>query len=572
MEKWVLSAKKADFRKIAEQFNIDAVTAALIRNRDIIGAEEIKEYLHGNLQSLHNPLEMKDVSKATQLLEQAISQGKRIRVIGDYDIDGIMSSYILLQGLTAVSAKVDVAIPHRINDGYGINIALIEQAAQDGIDTIITCDNGISAKEQIAVAKELGLTVIITDHHEVPYQEEGGERREVLPPADAILNPKQAECPYPFKELCGAGVAYKLIIAVYQHFNLPENKHEELLEYVAIATIGDVMDLVGENRILVKEGLKCLQHTPNRGLQALIKVNKLELGNISTYHIGFVLGPCLNASGRLDVAMRGLELLKATDDNQAAVIAGDLKSLNDTRKEMTAEGLEAAIAAVEEGTLSEDRVLVVYLPDCHESLAGIIAGRLRERYYKPTFILTNGEEGVKGSGRSIEAYSMYEEMVKCQELFDRFGGHPMAAGLSLNAHAGVEQFRHRINEQCTLTADDLTEKVKIDVAMPLSYIRRELITEMELLQPFGKGNSKPVFAQKNITLQGPRILGKNQNVVKMKAIDEHGFAMDALYFGDGEEFLAKISGEQAVAITYYPAINSYMGKETLQVTISHVSK
>lgn len=560
MQKWVLAAKKADFNKIAQQFKIDPVTAALITNRGLEGDEKIHEYLHGDLSLLNEPSQMKDIAKAVELLKDKIKQEQKIRIIGDYDVDGVMSTYILQQGLCSCGAKVDYAIPHRVTDGYGINNSLIEIAIADGVDTIVTCDNGISAVEQIAYAKDNGLTVIVTDHHEIP---------ETLPEADAIINPKQADCAYPFKELCGAAVAYKVMIELYRHFDLDAAKHEEFLEYVAMATIADVMDLVGENRILVKEGLKRLQNTTNIGLQELIKANNLELGNISPYHIGFVLGPCINASGRLDVAARALELFNATSMVQAATIAGELKSLNESRKEMTVQGVNEAVATVENSSLKADRVLVAYLPNCHESLAGIIAGRLRERYYKPTIILTDSGDGIKGSGRSIAGYSMYDELVKCQELFEKFGGHPMAAGLSLKDKNDIPKFRKKINELCKLTEEGLTEKIVIDVAMPLSYISPKLINEMEVLQPFGKGNNKPVFARKHITIHDYRIFGKNNNVLKAKAVDEDGFVMDAIYFGENEELVAILKQQRPIAITYYPTINSYNGRDTLQVVISH---
>lgn len=565
----MIAAKKADFNEIAAHFQIDPVTARLIRNRDIIGDACIQEYLYGDLANLHNPALMKDMEKAIGILEIKIKQEKRIRIIGDYDIDGIMSTYILHCGLRNVGARADIIIPHRITDGYGINQDLIEQAAADGIDTIITCDNGIAAAAQIAAAGELGMTVIVTDHHEVPYEEdEGGNRQEILPPAQAILNPKQQECRYPFKHLCGAGVAYKLVTELYRCFGLKDTLHEELLEYTAIATIGDVMDLIGENRILVKEGLRRLQHTSNVGLQELIKVNSLVPGNISPYHIGFVLGPCLNATGRLDTAQLSLKLLWAQHREEAARLAGDLKSLNESRKEMTLQGVGEGIRMVEETSLLEDRVLVVYLPECHESLAGIIAGRLRERYHKPALVLTRTETCVKGSGRSIEAYSMYEELVKCKDLLSKFGGHPMAAGLSLEEE-NVPRLRKRLNECCLLTPDDLVEKVTIDVAMPISYVRKGLIAELELLQPFGKGNTKPLFAQKGVKVLNCRIFGKNNNVVKMRIMDESGFAMDGVYFGDGEAFVERVRESGPISIIYYPTINVYQGKETVQIVISH---
>ena len=568
MEKWVIAAKRADFQKIAQTFHIDPVTARLIRNRDVVGMEEMEKYLHGDLSLLPSPWRMKDMEKAVDILEEKIRQSRKIRVIGDYDIDGVMASYILLRGLRCLGAAADVMIPHRITDGYGINESLIEKAAKDQVDTIVTCDNGIAAAGQIGRAKELGMTVIVTDHHEVPYREEGGERLEFLPPADAVINPKQRSCGYPFKLLCGAAVAACLICALYDRFSVDPAEKEALLEYEAIATIGDVMDLVGDNRILVKEGLKRLHHTENYGLQALCEVNALTAGQITPYHIGFVLGPCLNASGRLDTARKALQLLWAKTKEEARHLAEELKELNEERKAMTEEGVEEAAAQVENTDLREDRVLVVYLPDCHESLAGIIAGRLRERYHKPAFVLTRTENGVKGSGRSIEAYSMYEALVKAGHLLEKFGGHPMAAGISL-AEENVDPFRRLLNEQCALTKEDLVEKVVIDVAMPISYVRKDLVEELKLLEPFGKGNSRPVFAQKNIRPVGCRILGKNRSVVKMKLMDEWGGIIDGVYFGDGDGFVSQIREKGAVDVVYYPTIDRWQGRESLQAVITH---
>ncbi|MGI6011501.1 MAG: single-stranded-DNA-specific exonuclease RecJ [Ruminococcus sp.] len=568
MEKWVVSAKRADFKKIADTFGIDPVTARLIRNRNVTGMDEIRKYLYGNLDMLPSPWLMKDMERAVNILEEKIEGGKKIRVIGDYDIDGVMASYILQKGLKRLGARADVMIPHRILDGYGINESLILKAAEDRVDTIVTCDNGIAAAGQIALAKEKGMTVIVTDHHEVPYTEEGGERREILPPADAIINPKQRECKYPFKLLCGAAVGASLIKALYDRFGIDKEEKEEFLEYEAIATIGDVMDLTGDNRILVKEGLKRLRRTSNWGLQALIEVNGLTADQITPYHIGFVIGPCLNASGRLDTARKALELLWSETPQRAGELAAQLKELNEERKTMTEKGVEEAAALVETTDLSQDRVLVVYLPQCHESLAGIIAGRLRERYHKPAFVLTRTKEGAKGSGRSIETYSMYEELVKVKELLERFGGHPMAAGISLKTE-NVEAFRRRLNERCSLTEEDLREKVVIDVAMPISYVRKDLVEEMEILEPFGKGNTRPVFAQKNIRPVGCRILGKNRNVVKMKLLDEEGNSMNGVYFGKGDEFLSRIRKNGSIDMVYYPTIDHWQGRESLQAVITH---
>lgn len=569
MEKWVVSAKKADFQKIAMDFQIDPVVARLIRNRDVVEYDEIEAYLHGDLSTLHDPMKLKDMEKAIKLLEAAIKEGKKIRIIGDYDIDGVMSTYILLQGLQRVGAQVDIQIPDRIHDGYGLNESLVREAFESGTGMILTCDNGIAASQQITVAKELGMQVIVTDHHEVPFvEDESGERLFLLPPADAVINPKQQDCIYPFSGLCGAAVAWKLVCALYRWFDIPPSEAESLLEYVAIATVGDVMDLQGENRVLVKEGLKRLRNTKNKGMLELMRENMLEPDQINVYHIGFVLGPCLNASGRLDTAKRALEMLCAGDEVQAAELAGDLKALNESRKDMTIKGTEEAVQMVEDSDLKQDRVMVVYLPDCHESLAGIIAGRLREHYHKPSFVLTKTVEGLKGSGRSIEAYSMYEELCKCKEVLTKFGGHPMAAGISLK-EVDLPLFRSKLNENCLLTEEDLMEKVVIDIAMPTSYVSKRLVQQMELLQPFGKGNTKPLFAQRNLKVTGVRIFGKNRNVAKMQLIDENGYVMDAVYFGEAEKFAAYAENHTMMAVTYYPTINSYMGRETLQITIQN---
>lgn len=568
MEKWMVAAKRADFKGIGERFGIDQVTARIIRNRDVIGEKAIEKYLHGSRKDFYSPWLLKDMEKAVAILQEKIENRNRIRIIGDYDIDGVMSTYILLESLRGLGCDVDMMIPNRITDGYGINEHLIEQAWQEGRDTIITCDNGIAAVTQIRKAKDLGMTVIVTDHHEVPFEDLEGERKEILPPADAIVNPKQKACSYPFAGLCGAVVAMKVMEALYEKMAPEVDLVDKMLPFAGIATIGDVMDLQDENRILVKEGLQRLHHTTNLGLQELIRVNNLEPENISPYHIGFILGPCLNASGRLDTAKRALQLLLADSREEAAVLAGDLKNLNESRKEMTAQGLEKAIEQVESTSMMEDTVLVVFLPECHESLAGIIAGRLRERYHKPSFVLTRGEEGVKGSGRSIESYSMYEKLCECKEYLIKFGGHPMAAGLSLEEE-NVERFRRKLNEQSGLTEEDLVEKVTIDVPMPIHYIRKDLVQELSLLEPFGKGNEKPLFAQKNLWVSQMRVFGKNRNVVKMRLTDENGYPMDGVYFGNGDEFAEEGRGKRKISIVYYPDINMYQGRESLQVIIRH---
>ena len=570
MERWVVAAKRADFQAIAEKFRIDPVIARLIRNRDVVGDEQIREYLYGGLEELHDPMLMKDMGKAAEILEKKIREGKWIRIIGDYDIDGIMSTYILLTGLRRLGAKVDIRIPDRIVDGYGLNENLVRQAKEDGADTILTCDNGIAALDQIRLAKELGMTVVVTDHHEIPYEDlEDGARAYHVPEADAVVNPKQKDCGYPFRGLCGGAVAWKLIQVMLKRFGHSEEESFDWLEFAAIATVGDVMDLQGENRILVKEGLKRLHRTGNLGLQELIRVQGLEPDQVSAYHIGFVIGPCLNASGRLDTAERSLALLLAEKREEAARLAGDLKALNESRKEMTRQGEEKAVRLVEGSDLKYDKVLVVYLPECHESLAGIIAGRLREHFHKPSIVLTRSEDGVKGSGRSIEAYSMYEELCKCRELFTKFGGHPMAAGLSMAGEEQVEILREKLNRLSTLTEEDFVEKVTIDVPMPVSYITKRLISQIQLLEPFGKGNTKPLFAQKDLTVLSCRIFGKNRNVAKLQVQDPGGYRMDAVYFGDAETF-AKFAGEHPVlSLTYYPTVNVWNGRENLQITIQN---
>lgn len=568
MEKWFVSAKKADFKEIGRQFDIDPVIARLIRNRDVTGAKAIQEYLRGTIQDIPGPELLKGMKEATSILKQKIREKKKIRIIGDYDIDGVTATYILIKGLERLGARADTYIPDRITDGYGIHMPLIYKALEDGVDTIVTCDNGIAASKEIGFAKEKGLTVIVTDHHEVPFIEDNGERTYILPPADAVINTKQPGCPYPNKNLCGAVVAMKLIWALYDDSHIPETEKEEFLELAAIATVGDVMDLQGENRILVKEGLKRLPYTKNKGLQALIRVTGLEGSRISSYHIGFVLGPCINASGRLDTAARSLRLLQCEDAGEAARLAGDLKALNDSRKALTEKGKDAAIQLIENTDLKKDPVLVVYLPECHESLAGIIAGRIREKYNRPVFVLTKGEKGVKGSGRSIQQYSMFEELVKCGDLLDQYGGHPMAAGLSL-PEENVSLLRKRLNEQCNLKEEDLIPKVIIDVPMPISYISTKLVEQLSLLEPFGKGNTKPLFAQKNVKAINSRVIGKNHNVTKLQLMDEQGYVIEAVYFGNIPEFMDFLSTRDKISVTYYPEINRYQGRETLQVIIQN---
>ncbi len=582
MAQWLVAAKRADFQKMAEQYKIDPVIARLIRNRDVVGDEEIRKYLDGGVEDLYSPALLKDMDRAVEVLKDKIASGAKIRIIGDYDADGICASYVLLKGLSVCGARADTVIPHRVKDGYGLNESLLEDAAKDGIDTVVTCDNGIAAAAQIAYGRQLGLTVVVTDHHEIPYEEgEDGSRMYLLPEAAAVVDPKREDCGYPCKNICGAVVAYKLVQQLLEEYGKKEIL-EELLEIAAFATVCDLMELKDENRIIVKCGLKNMRHTKNLGLKALMEVCGIEAERVSAYHIGFILGPCMNAMGRLDTAKRALALLQSSERGEAVALAAELKNLNDIRKEMTVKGTEEAVDCIEKNGLEKDRVLVVYLPEVHESLAGIIAGRIREKYGKPAFILTKGEEGVKGSGRSIEGYHMYEEMTGCKEFFTKYGGHKMAAGLSMQ-EKDVDAFREKINGKCRLTPEDLEEKVHIDVAMPLSYISKGLIEELELLEPFGIGNTKPVFAQKDVHILNGRIMGKNRNVGKYWVTDGGGRFYDMMYFGDLEafhDFLEEkaggymvnrlYSGEQVdipVSILYYPDINRYGGRESIQIVM-----
>ena len=584
MERWVLLRKGADFEAIGKKYQISPRLACLIRNRDVIGEEAVDRYLNGTISDLYDGMLMKDMDKAIDILKEKILEDKKIRVIGDYDIDGVNATYILLEGLERLGADVDSDIPDRISDGYGLNRHLVERAYEAGVDTLITCDNGIAAADEIAYGKEMGMTVIVTDHHEVPFDEQDGEKRYRIPPADAVMDPKQPDCLYPFKGLCGAAVAYKLMEALWESMGKDSADLDDLIENVAIATIGDVMDLDDENRIFVKEGLQMLRRTKNPGLKALIECTGIDKNSLNSYHIGFVLGPCINASGRLDTAKRALELLRAGTQKEADILAGDLKALNDSRKDMTEEAVKQAEEQVETTTISKDKVLVVYLPDCHESLAGIVAGRIRENYYKPVFVLTDAEEGVKGSGRSIDGYHMYEELNKCKELLTKFGGHRLAAGLSLPKE-NVGKFREMLNKNCTLTEEEMKEKVTIDMEMPFGCVTEGLVKELELLEPFGKGNTKPVFAARDVTLLGARILGKNRNVLKLQVQDVNGCRIEAMLFHHPDDFLGKLEeqygkteveallkgrGRQIrISMTYYPDINEYMGKKTPQIVVTH---
>lgn len=582
MENWVLLRKGADFQHISEKFHISPRVASLIRNRDVIGDDAIEKYLNGTIADLYDGMLMKDMDKAVAVLGEKIKENAKIRIIGDYDIDGIQSTYILLEGFRMLGADVDSDIPDRMKDGYGLNRNLIDRALEADVDTIITCDNGIAAAEEIAYAKSMGMTIVVTDHHEVPYTEIGTGRRYILPEADAVVDPKQEDCTYPFKGLCGAAVAYKLVEALMEAMGKDAEDADYLMENVAIATIGDVMDLVDENRIFVKQGLDMLKRTENLGLKALMECTGVNVDKLSPYHIGFVIGPCMNASGRLDTAKRALELLEAKKVAEADLLAGDLKALNDSRKDMTAQAVEEAFIQVENSELKDADVLVVYLPECHESLAGIVAGRIREKYYRPVFVLTKGAEDLKGSGRSIETWHMYEGLNRVKHLLSKFGGHKMAAGLSM-PEENLEQFRKEINEKSGITPEDLNEKIAIDMQLPFECVNEKFIGELAVLEPFGKGNARPVFAERQVQVESARILGKNKNVLKLQVKDLHGTRMDAMYFGDVNTFVEYVRekfGDIAcecllrghghgivMAFTYYPDINEYQGVRTPQIVI-----
>lgn len=566
MEQWLEIRKSGRFDEIGKKYGIDPVVARIMRNRDVTEDGEIESYLNGTTASMGNPWLLKDAKEGAELLREKIQEKKKIRIIGDYDIDGVMSTYILLQAIRELGGVVDVEIPDRIKDGYGVNEQLVEQAVADGVDTILTCDNGIAAKKELEAAKDAGLTVIITDHHEIPYQEEEQERIYLIPKVDAVIDPKQEECSYPYKGICGAVVAWKLIQVLYETMERDRQEADKFLEYAAFATVGDVMELRGENRILVKEGLKRLNHTENTGLKALIFRNQLQNREIKAYHIGFVLGPCLNASGRLDTARKALKLLCAENWQEAVALAEDLTGLNEIRKDMTQKGVEEAVNQIEQSPWKQDKVYVVYLPECHESIAGIIAGRIREKYHRPVFVLTKAAEGVKGSGRSIEAYSMYEELCKCQELLDKFGGHTMAAGLSMQEEH-IEEFRQMLNRNSVLEDGDIEPVIRFDAVLQLKDWTEERVRQLEKLEPFGNGNEKPIFAAKNLRVQHIRQVGKEGQMQKMVLMDKDGTKCEAISFeshniSEGEEF----------RILYYPQINSYGGYETIQLVISGICR
>lgn len=564
-EIWMLQTKRADFNGLAMRLGVSPVAVRIMRNRGLLDEREMRKYLYGTLDDLYDPRQMKGMETAAGIIEKKLIEGKKIRIIGDYDIDGVCSTYILLKGFhrAAGNGQIDYEIPDRIRDGYGINESIIRQAAEDGIDTLVTCDNGIAALKEISIAKQLGMTVVVTDHHEVPVDVYG----QILPPADAVVDPKQDGETYPYHEICGAVVAWKLINVIYEDLGIPEHEWMELLEFAAIATVGDVMKLQDENRLIVKYGLKKIGSTKNTGLRMLVEKNNLDINNLSAYHIGFVIGPCLNAGGRLKSAKVALRMLLEQDPDRVSGLADELKELNDVRKDMTAKGETEAIEQVERFYMS-DKVLVVFLPECHESLAGIIAGRLREHFHKPSFVLTRGEQSAKGSGRSIEAYHMYQGLCEVSDLLVKFGGHPMAAGLSIE-ESDIDEFRRRLNENAKLTEDDFVPQIWIDVPMPFEYVNEKIVDELKGLEPFGQGNEKPLFAQKSLTIQNVRVLGKNRNVVKMNLVTNTGHPFDGLLFADGDRFLEEQTGQNTIDMIYYPDVNEYNGTRTLQAIIKN---
>lgn len=564
-EIWMLQTKRADFNGLAMRLGVSPVAVRIMRNRGLLDEREMRKYLYGTLDDLYDPRQMKGMETAAGIIEKKLIEGKKIRIIGDYDIDGVCSTYILLKGFhrAAGNGQIDYEIPDRIRDGYGINESIIRQAAEDGIDTLVTCDNGIAALKEISIAKQLGMTVVVTDHHEVPVDAYG----QILPPADAVVDPKQDGETYPYHEICGAVVAWKLINVIYEDLEIPEHEWMELLEFAAIATVGDVMKLQDENRLIVKYGLKKIGSTKNTGLRMLVEKNNLDINNLSAYHIGFVIGPCLNAGGRLKSAKVALRMLLEQDPDRVSGLADELKELNDVRKDMTAKGETEAIEQVERFYMS-DKVLVVFLPECHESLAGIIAGRLREHFHKPSFVLTRGEQSAKGSGRSIEAYHMYQGLCEVSDLLVKFGGHPMAAGLSIE-ESDIDEFRRRLNENAKLTEDDFVPQIWIDVPMPFEYVNEKIVDEVKGLEPFGQGNEKPLFAQKSLTIRNVRVLGKNRNVVKMNLVTNTGHPFDGLLFADGDRFLEEQTGQNTIDMIYYPDVNEYNGTRTLQAIIKN---
>lgn len=571
-KKWVVSAKRADFDAIAAKFHISPYLARIIRNRDVIGDENVNLYLNGEPKDMHDPSLLKDIEIAKDIISDAVEAGVKIRIVGDYDIDGVCASHILHTGISYLGGNVDVRLPDRILDGYGINENIIREASADDIELIITCDNGIAAAKEVQLANDLGMSVIITDHHEVPFSEENGIKEYIIPNADAVIDPKQEECNYPFSGICGAMVAYKLISYMLKDYEGADEKEllEELFSFAAFATVGDVMELVDENRIAVKHGIEILKKTTNLGMKTLMEVTGVHKDVLSAYHIGFILGPCINASGRLDTARRALELFSCLDKGQATVISKELYDLNESRKNMTVSFANAAIKMAQEEYM-DDKVLVIFLPSCHESIAGIVAGRIREKFYKPAIVLTlDAEGGVKGSGRSIESYNMFDELTKVKDIFTKFGGHKMAAGMSLSRDK-VDELRRRLNDNCQLSDEDLVEKMVIDIPLPIGLVTEGFVKENDKLAPFGVANPKPLFAQKDVAIRQMQLIGKNKNVLKLILDgvnkDNNHINVEAVLFNNAEEAYEKIKERDKISILYQIGMNEYMGNRTVQLLI-----
>ncbi len=562
----MVAAKRADFNEIAARFCISPVLSRIIRNRDVIGDEAIDMYLNGKVSDMHDPHLLKDADKAADMIYKAVKEGNKIFIIGDYDIDGVCSSYILLKGITFLGGEAMVRLPDRMTDGYGMNMGMVDEALRYGAGMILTCDNGISAAAEVEYANKKGIRVIVTDHHEVPYEDTDGVRNYILPPADALIDPKQSDCPYPYKEICGAMVAYKLLQCVFGLAGQGAELLDDLLMFAGFATVGDVMELKDENRIAVKHALNRMKVTDNKGMNCLIDVTGVDRSRLAPYHIGFILGPCINATGRLDSAFRALEMFNAETYEEALMAANELKSLNDSRKELTDHYRDEAVEMIDKAGREPDRVIVIHLPECHESLAGIIAGRLKEKYFRPSIVLTGTGDGVKGSGRSIEAYDMHAELTKCADLFIKFGGHKMAAGLSMH-EKDIDELRTRLNGDCSLTEDDMTLKLVADIALPVGYATLDLAREIEKLEPFGTGNPRPLFACKDLKASDIKVFGKNRNVVKLKLISPDGTRADAVYFGDGDETENSLRSAGTVSVMYEIGIDRYMGNEKVQLTL-----
>ncbi len=589
MSKWMIYAKKADFQGIARALSISPVTVRVMRNRDLENAASMSKFLYGTLADLDDPEDITGLKDAAFVLRHQILEGKKIRIIGDYDVDGICSTYILWRLISYLGGEVSTRIPDRLKDGYGINDRLVEEAIAEGIDTIITCDNGIAAVGPLAKAKAAGLTVIVTDHHEIPFTMNGEEKEYIYPEADVIAEPwipdQQTGKPKTrFPQICGAQVVFALasLLLGKPDLTAPKSVQEpepvkilrELLGFAALAAICDVMPLADNNRILVREGLKELGMTDNVGLRCLMLVSGLSDAPVTVYHAGFVLGPCLNAAGRLDTASRALALFQEKDETRAMIMARDLKQLNDSRKSMTEEGVAGAVQCVEKDaaagrSLSERKVLVIRLENCHESLAGIIAGRIKERYHRPAIVLTNSEEeGVlKGSGRSIESYDMFREMSGCKELFLKFGGHKMAAGLSLREE-NAAILDAQLNERCRLQPEDMEELLHIDMELPLQFVSIALVKELGSLEPCGTGNARALFAARNLQLRKKAVFGKNRNVIRMEGQDANGSCYDLVWFVPEEQLPGELQdGTACCHIVYEPKINEWKGRESLQFVI-----